>query len=259
MHGTPADSRSSTAGAATSTTSTISTSSSTSAAAGAAGGAATFQARFSATRDLLFVLMARELLVFDLELGVPASSRSLPQSKAAFAALLGVYGRGTCVGLGDEGGADVLLTQHTDHTISMWVRSPGTLTYTLVSSSRLAPPAPQRSAAASAVGMLAAASALMLQGSGSRGDSVVRCICACTREWMGDIPSPGGAPPECQRRVCCQRTRARLCTDGTGGIAVLLRHTTLPSEQLSLQPAPLLTTSTQVPETPCAKHDVHTA
>ena len=38
-------------------------------ASGAAGGAPTFQAAFTATRDMLFVLLARELMVFDLELG----------------------------------------------------------------------------------------------------------------------------------------------------------------------------------------------
>lgn len=53
----------------------------------------TFVARFAPTRELLFVLLARELVVFDLELGVPAASRALPSGKAPFAALLGVYGR----------------------------------------------------------------------------------------------------------------------------------------------------------------------
>ncbi len=46
--------------------------------------APTLQAAFSATRDLLFVLLARELVVFDLELGQPACNKTLAQGKQPF-------------------------------------------------------------------------------------------------------------------------------------------------------------------------------
>ena len=84
-----------------------------------------FQAAFTASRDLLFVLLARELLIFDLELGVPAATRNLPSSRPAFSGLLGVYGRGVSLGGGDEGGSDCVYCSHVDGGLSVWVRAPG--------------------------------------------------------------------------------------------------------------------------------------
>jgi hypothetical protein len=52
------------------------------------------QARFAATRDLLVVLLPRELLVFDLELGQPAASSALPPARPPFSGLLGACGEG---------------------------------------------------------------------------------------------------------------------------------------------------------------------
>ncbi len=54
----------------------------------------TLQARFCATRDLLVVLLPKELLIFDLELGQPAASSSLGAGRVPFSSLLGVYGEG---------------------------------------------------------------------------------------------------------------------------------------------------------------------
>lgn len=91
------------------------------------------------------LLLPRELLLFDLELGSPASSSPLPSNMAAFSHLLGVFGAGVCQGLGDEGGLDFAYCAHVDGTLSVWVRVPGALKFKLGSSSRLAP-APIRGA-----------------------------------------------------------------------------------------------------------------
>eukprot|EP00798_Chlamydomonas_sp_ICE-L_P003894 gene3894-13964_t len=85
----------------------------------------TFQAVFTVTRDLLFVLLSREMLIFDLELGVPAATRNLPASRPAFNCLLGVFGRGTSHGGGEEGGSDFVYCSHVDGALSIWVRVPG--------------------------------------------------------------------------------------------------------------------------------------
>lgn len=52
------------------------------------------QARFCASRDLLVVLLPRELLVFDLDLGQPVSANALPPGRPLFGGLLGVFGEG---------------------------------------------------------------------------------------------------------------------------------------------------------------------
>jgi hypothetical protein len=77
------------------------------------GGGGTLQALFAVTRGLLVLLLPRELLLFDLELGAPAASTALAASLPAFSSLLGVFGSGVCQGAGDEGGTDFLYCTHT--------------------------------------------------------------------------------------------------------------------------------------------------
>jgi hypothetical protein len=54
----------------------------------------------------------RELLIFDLELGVPATSKALAAKHSPFVALLGAYGEGVTAGTGDEGGIDFIYCAH---------------------------------------------------------------------------------------------------------------------------------------------------
>ncbi len=57
--------------------------------AGAGGdGGATLRCSFAPTRDVLFVVLPRELLVFDLELGRPVVAASLPKASAGSAGIL---------------------------------------------------------------------------------------------------------------------------------------------------------------------------
>jgi hypothetical protein len=78
-----------------------------------------FQAVFASTRELLFVLLPRELLLFDLELGQPACQRALGSRHPNFSALLGVFGQGHSHGLGDEGKG------HSGGYVSCSVMKPG--------------------------------------------------------------------------------------------------------------------------------------
>ena len=102
----------------------------------------TLQATFALSHDLLFVLMPRELLVFDLEIGAPISTTPLPKalSRTPFTQLLGVYGEGSCQGLGDEGGVDFVYACHSDGQMSTWVRIPGQMKFNLGGLTRLLPP-----------------------------------------------------------------------------------------------------------------------
>jgi hypothetical protein len=115
------------------------------------------QARFSASSDLLYVLLPRELLVFDLEMGAPVASTALPAARPAlrpsagaaaaaaaakpspppspslsgapFSHLLAVFGCGVTLGSGDAGGTDFFLAAHSDGTASLWRRQGGSLRY----------------------------------------------------------------------------------------------------------------------------------
>jgi hypothetical protein len=111
----------------------------------ASGSSSTLQALFPVGPGLLVLLLPRELLLFDLDLGQPAASTPLPSSMAAFSHLLGVFGGGVCQGGGDEGGLDFVYCTHVDGGLSVWVRVPGALRFKLGSSSRLTP-APLRGA-----------------------------------------------------------------------------------------------------------------
>jgi hypothetical protein len=70
------------------------------------------QALFAVTRGLLVLLLPRELLLFDTELGAPAASTPCPAGLPPFASLLSVQGSGVCAGAGDEGGTDFLYCVH---------------------------------------------------------------------------------------------------------------------------------------------------
>ncbi|KAG2490001.1 hypothetical protein HYH03_011468 [Edaphochlamys debaryana] len=112
---------------------------------GAAGGTSStsgsvFAAAFAASRDLLFLLLPREIIVYDTELGSPASNRQLPPGRPPFSHLVGVYGSGVTAGGGDDGGCDWVLAAHVDGGLSVFQRVPGELRYALSCAARLTPP-----------------------------------------------------------------------------------------------------------------------
>ena len=84
-----------------------------------------------------------QIIVFDLEFGQPAASTSLPASRPPFEGLLGSFGHAAAGKAGRDGGIDVLYCSHTDGSFSVWQRNARLLTYGLVGSTRLLPPAPK--------------------------------------------------------------------------------------------------------------------
>jgi hypothetical protein len=88
------------------------------------------------------VLLARELVVFDLELGQPACSKPLGGGRQPFSHLLGVFGEGVSQGGGDEGGCDLVYCGHEGGGLSIWTRTPGELKYSLSSLTRWGPARP---------------------------------------------------------------------------------------------------------------------
>ncbi|KAK9829709.1 hypothetical protein WJX72_007460 [[Myrmecia] bisecta] len=100
----------------------------------------TLRCCFSTTRDLLYVMLPREVVVFDLEFGQPAASTTLQSARPAFRDILGCFGH-TDVGRGvAEGGVDLLYCSHQDGSLSIWRRQPSQLSYTLLHISKLVPP-----------------------------------------------------------------------------------------------------------------------
>ncbi|KAK9845287.1 hypothetical protein WJX81_002462 [Elliptochloris bilobata] len=99
-----------------------------------------FRAAFSCTRDLLFVLMPREVIVFDLEFGQPAASTPLPKSRPAFRDVLGCFGHRTAGRGLHDGGVDLLYLSHQDGSVSVWRRAAGALSYVMLGLHRLVPP-----------------------------------------------------------------------------------------------------------------------
>jgi hypothetical protein len=153
------------------------------------------QARFAPARDLLYVLLPRELLVFDLELGVPVASTALPAappprapglaaaaaarqrpppgspapppallSGAPFSHLLAVYGCGVALGSGDAGGTDFVALAHADGQLSVWRRRWGSLRYEPAQAWQLL--GPPSSGAAAMVGACAAVVVAVDDGGG---------------------------------------------------------------------------------------------
>ncbi|GBF90134.1 hypothetical protein Rsub_03267 [Raphidocelis subcapitata] len=178
--------------------------------------ALTLQARFCASRDLLVVLLRRELLVFDLDLGHPAASSPLPAGRPAFAGLLGVFGEGVSQGLGDEGGIDYVYTTHADGSLCCWTRRPGELTYCAGPGARLVAP-PARGGGGGGGG-----------GGGSQA-SIVSVSCAVWRdELLGDnargsgtCAEPRAPPPPATtraiRRQLATSVEARVDADDAHG------------------------------------------
>ena len=80
-------------------------------------------------RDLLLLVLQRELILFDLEYGQPASSTSLSKSMPAFDSVLGSYGHGVGGKSPLEGGIDVLYCSHVDGSVSVWRRKKDSLEY----------------------------------------------------------------------------------------------------------------------------------
>ncbi|KAL4425017.1 hypothetical protein ABPG77_001795 [Micractinium sp. CCAP 211/92] len=107
------------------------------------GAGGTLRCAFSGTQDLLFLLLQREIIVFDLEYGQPAASTPVPASRAPLEDLLGCYGHAAAGKLLRDGGIDVLYCSHRDGSLSVWQRHPRLLTFGCLGASKLLPPAPK--------------------------------------------------------------------------------------------------------------------
>ncbi|KAL3161421.1 hypothetical protein ABBQ32_010311 [Trebouxia sp. C0010 RCD-2024] len=122
----------------------------------------TLRCCFSTTRDLLYVLLPREVVVFDLEFGQPAASSSLPASRPPFRDILGCFGHQAIGKDVTEGGIDLLCCCHQEGSLSMWRRQPGQLNYTIISLHKLVPP-PSRISNNATVNILCLAASLWLR------------------------------------------------------------------------------------------------
>lgn len=67
---------------------------------------------FPAARDILIVMLNREIILFDIEFGQPIYSFRLPNSYTPFLKILGVSGQGVSVGGGIDGGIDDIHCMH---------------------------------------------------------------------------------------------------------------------------------------------------
>ncbi|KAL4422261.1 hypothetical protein ABPG75_008458 [Micractinium tetrahymenae] len=98
---------------------------------------------FSGTQDMLFLLLQREIIMFDLKYGQPAASTPVPASRAPLEDLLGCYGHAAAGKSLRDGGIDVLYCSHRDGSLSVWQRHPRLLTFSCLGASKLLPPAPK--------------------------------------------------------------------------------------------------------------------
>ncbi|CAD7702710.1 unnamed protein product [Ostreobium quekettii] len=94
---------------------------------------------FPAQRDVLVVMLARELLFFDLEFAHPVSTIALPASRRKFQRILAINGEGIQRGGGVPGGMQTIHCLHEDFSLSVWVQSSDSLKYSLLPSVRLTP------------------------------------------------------------------------------------------------------------------------
>ncbi|GMH43999.1 hypothetical protein BSKO_11933 [Bryopsis sp. KO-2023] len=94
---------------------------------------------FPAPRDLLLVMLSREIILFDIEFGQPVSSFRLPLTHRPFLRILSTSGRGVSAGGGIEGGIDVIHCLHEDGKVTAWSRTPQKLSYTCTSTFDLIP------------------------------------------------------------------------------------------------------------------------
>ncbi|KAA6419923.1 MAG: hypothetical protein FRX49_10113 [Trebouxia sp. A1-2] len=122
----------------------------------------TLRCCFSATRDLLYVLLPREVVVFDLEFGQPAASSSLPGSRPPFRDILGCFGHQAIGKDVTQGGIDLLYCSHQEGSLSVWKRQPGQLNYTIMTIHKLVPP-PSRISNNATVNILCLAASLWLR------------------------------------------------------------------------------------------------
>lgn len=97
-------------------------------------------------RDLILLLLQRELIAFDLEYGHPVASTSLSSGMPAFNAVLGSYGDAVAGGSPFDSGIDAVYCSHVDGSISIWQRREGSLEYCLISHAPLAPAALSKAA-----------------------------------------------------------------------------------------------------------------
>lgn len=93
--------------------------------------AGTLQCSFPGVRELLLLLLHRELIVFDVEYGQPAASTPLPGSMPAFDTIIGSYGHAVASVGADEPGIDAIYCAHVDGSVSLWQRVENSLKYTL--------------------------------------------------------------------------------------------------------------------------------
>ena len=114
-----------------------------------------FQAEISAgslrcalpgARDLLLLLLQRELIAFDLEYGHPVASTSLSSGMPAFHAVLGSYGHAVAGGSPLDPGIDAVYCSHVDGSVSTWQRKEGSLEYSLLHHVPIAPAALSKAA-----------------------------------------------------------------------------------------------------------------
>lgn len=99
----------------------------------------TLKCALPGTRDILLLLLQRELIAFDLEYGQPVASASLPSGLPAFDAVLGSFGHSVAGVSPLEAGIDALYCSHTDGSVSTWQRKQDSLVYSLKSHVPLAP------------------------------------------------------------------------------------------------------------------------
>jgi hypothetical protein len=117
----------------------------------------TLKCALPGTRDILLLLLQRELIAFDLEYGQPVASTSLPSGLPAFDSVLGSFGHSIAGVSPREAGIDALYCSHVDGSVSTWQRKEGTLVYSLKSHVPLAP------------SMLAKAAGILSSGGGGGG------------------------------------------------------------------------------------------
>ncbi|KAI3424707.1 hypothetical protein D9Q98_008096 [Chlorella vulgaris] len=120
---------------------------------GGTGG--TLRCAFSRTQDLLFLLLQREIIVFDLEYGQPAASTQLAGSRAPLEDLLGCFGHAAAGKSMYEGGIDLLYCSHKDGSLSVWQRHASLLTFSCLGANRLVPQAHKFGAAPSLLALSA--------------------------------------------------------------------------------------------------------
>ncbi|GAX81979.1 hypothetical protein CEUSTIGMA_g9407.t1 [Chlamydomonas eustigma] len=104
--------------------------------------AASMSAKFLPYKDMLLLLLPRQIVIFDLELGIPAAVQTLSGGprQPPFSSIMSVLGTGVCNGGGDEGGCDHLHCLHSDGSMSVWMRNAGQLNFKRLYTARLTPP-----------------------------------------------------------------------------------------------------------------------